>query len=100
MRNVRRRRGRTALIVVGLMLGTAIITASLATGDTMSQTIRSSAIAALGRTDEVVAAKGRRTALGAVGSAGTGARYFPQTLRRPDRAARPRRPGWSTASRR
>ena len=32
----------------GLMLGTTIIAAALATGDTMSQTIRSSAIAALG----------------------------------------------------
>jgi len=57
IRNVRRRRARTALIVVGLMLGTAIIAAALATGDTMSQTIRSSATAALGQTDEVVAAK-------------------------------------------
>ena len=36
VRNARRRPGRSALIVVGLMLGTAIITASLATGDTMS----------------------------------------------------------------
>ncbi len=54
----RRRRGRAALIVAGLMLGTAIITAALATGDTMSQTIRSVAISALGPTDEVVAAKG------------------------------------------
>ena len=44
LRNVGRRRSRGALIVVGLMLGTAIITAALATGDTMSQTIRSGAI--------------------------------------------------------
>ena len=58
VRNASRRRGRAALIVVGLMLATAIFTASLATGDTMSQSIRSSAIAALGRTDEVVGAKG------------------------------------------
>ena len=43
LRNVLRRRGRTALIVVGLMLGTTIIAASLATGDTMSHTIRSTA---------------------------------------------------------
>ena len=77
IRNVRRRRARTALIVVGLMLGTAIIAAALATGDTMSQTIRSSATAALGQTDEVVAAKGLEEAL-AMESGGTASRYFPQ----------------------
>ena len=40
VRNVGRRRARSALIVVGLMLGTTIIAAALATGDTMSHTIR------------------------------------------------------------
>jgi putative ABC transport system permease protein len=77
LRSMSRRRGRSALIVAGLMLGTAIITAALATGDTMSQTIRSLAVSALGRTDEVVAPKGIG-AVFATGSAGTGARYFPQ----------------------
>src|ERR671936_1663968 len=77
VRSVGRRRGRSALIVVGLMLGTAIIAAALATGDTMSTTIRSSAVKALGNTDEVVAAKGLEAALTAQ-SAGTAARYFPQ----------------------
>jgi putative ABC transport system permease protein len=76
VRNVRRRKGRTALIVTGLMLGTAIITAALATGDTMSQTIRSIATSALGQTDEVVAPKGIG-AVFATGTPGTGARYFP-----------------------
>jgi putative ABC transport system permease protein len=76
VRNVQRRRGRSVLIVVGLMLGTAIITAALATGDTMSHTIRSAAVSALGRTDEIVAAKGISTAL-ATASDSTGARYFP-----------------------
>jgi putative ABC transport system permease protein len=80
VRNVGRRRGRSALIVVGLMLGTAIIAAALATGDTMSQTIRSSAINALGRTDEVVAAKGIDASLTFdTGGGATGARYFPQS---------------------
>ena len=46
-----------ALIVVGLMLGTAIIAAALATGDTMTQTIRSSAV--------VVARPDRRARVGA-----------------------------------
>ena len=58
IRNAERRPGRSALIVVGLMLGTAIIAAALATGDTMTQTIRSSAISSLGQTDELVAARG------------------------------------------
>src|SRR5579859_7395506 len=78
VRNLQRRRGRAALIVAGLMLGTTIITASFATGDTMSSSIRASAIAALGRTDEVVGAKGLTASL-AVGSAGTGTRFFPES---------------------
>jgi putative ABC transport system permease protein len=57
VRNVRRRRGRTALIVTGLMLGTTIIAAALASGDTMSHTIRISAIETLGSTDEIVSVK-------------------------------------------
>jgi putative ABC transport system permease protein len=77
VRNARRRPGRSALIVIGLMLGTTIITAALATGDTMSQTIRSSALTALGRTDEVVAAQGVSAEL-ATGAGGTDSRYFPE----------------------
>jgi putative ABC transport system permease protein len=80
VRNVRRRPARSALIVAGSMLGTTIIAAALATGDSMSTTIRSSATAALGRADEVVAARGIGAALGApAGQAGvgTGVRYFP-----------------------
>ena len=77
VRNLKRRRGRTVLIVTGLMLGTAIISAALATGDTMSHTIRASATTALGRTDEVVAPKGIEAAL-ASNNAGTGGAYFPQ----------------------
>src|SRR5512133_2234662 len=77
VRNLRRRRGRTALIVTGLMLGTAIISAALATGDTMSNTIRSTAVTALGRTDEVVAARGVGAALTS-GSGATGGLYFPE----------------------
>ena len=81
VRNARRRPGRSALIVLGLMLGTAIITAALATGDTMSHTIRSAAVQALGPTDEVVAARGMSDALAAEnhgGNGGTAALYFPQ----------------------
>ena len=79
VRNIRRRPGRSALIVVGSMLGTAIIAAALATGDTMGRTVRSSAIAALGQADEVVAAQGVSTALAAGTEGTTGTRYFPQS---------------------
>lgn len=57
-RNVSRRRGRSALIVAGLMLATAIISSSLATGDTMARTIRSSALQSLGQTDQTVVVAG------------------------------------------
>jgi putative ABC transport system permease protein len=88
IRNVRRRPARSALIVTGSMLGTAIIAAALATGDTMSTTIRSTAVTALGRTDEVVAAKGVGAELASDAAGATGARYFPQAYaRRVARAA-------------
>src|SRR6476620_2762835 len=87
IRSLTRRRGRTALIVVGLMLGTTIISAALATGDTMSHTIRTSATTALGQTDEVVGAKGIDAALASENGGGsTGWKYFPQ--RYADRLAR------------
>src|SRR6266511_1837057 len=78
VRNLGRRRARSALIVVGLMLGTTIIAAALATGDTMSHTIRSTATRQLGETDEVVSAKGAAQNIpGELGQA-TGAGYFDQ----------------------
>jgi putative ABC transport system permease protein len=84
VRNVPRRPGRTALIVVGLMLGTTIIAAAMTTGDTMSNTIRSSAVTALGQTDELVSTRGAEDALEAneFGGGGQAAavRYFPETL--------------------
>ena len=81
LRNVGRRRSRGTLIVAGLMLGTAIITAALATGDTMSQTIRSGAMTSLGKTDEVIAVKGIEAALSVQqtgAGAGTATRYLPE----------------------
>lgn len=78
VRNVGRRRARSALIVLGLMLGTTIIAAALATGDTISHTMRASAIKSLGQTDEVIQAQGANPTL-TVNDAGsaTGVRYFP-----------------------
>ena len=72
LRNVTRRRGRTALIVAGLMLGTAIVSAALVTGDTMSHTIRKEAVDALGRTDVIVSARGADADVAAELGAATG----------------------------
>jgi len=83
VRNVGRRRARTALIVAGLMLGTMIIAAALATGDTMSHTIRTSAVRSLGDIDEMVSAHGAKVEPGLAGAAGTGtvrAGYFDQRV--------------------
>jgi putative ABC transport system permease protein len=76
VRNVGRRRGRSALIVLGLMLGTAIIAAALATGDTMSRTIRSSATASLGNADERISVRGAEVDLPVESGAPTGSLYF------------------------
>src|SRR5512134_2207885 len=78
VRNVGRRRARSALIVVGLMLGTAIIAAALVTGDTMNNTIRATAVDALGETDETIAPKGAVDDIpGALGAA-TGTGWLPE----------------------
>jgi len=77
VRNIPRRRARSALIVAGLMLGTAIIAAALATGDTMSHTIRSTVLTSLGETDELVSVKGTDVESIAIGDAPQTA-YFPE----------------------
>jgi putative ABC transport system permease protein len=79
LRNVPRRRGRSALIVAGLMLGTAIIAAALATGDTMSHTIRSSVVTSLGQTDELVSVKGTDVESNAIGDS-TRVAYFKEEI--------------------
>jgi putative ABC transport system permease protein len=79
VRNVGRRRGRSALIVVGLMLSTAIIAAALGTGDTMGRTIRESVLSALGNSDEWITVKGAPSIL-AFGNEGTGSQTFNQNV--------------------
>lgn len=54
LRHIPRRRAQTALVVVGLMLSTTIVTTALGTGDTMSHAIRTVVTASLGRTDELI----------------------------------------------
>jgi len=56
VRNIPKRPAQTALIIIGLMLSTVIITAAFSTGDTIVYTIRSIASDALGNTDEIVSA--------------------------------------------
>ena len=81
IRKLTRRPGRTALIVVGLMLGTVIITAAFGTGDTMTNTIRSSTLTSLGYVDEVISVHGagKPNSPDAKGSA-TNVNYFDQAL--------------------
>jgi len=78
VRNLTRRRGRSAVIVLGLMLATAIIASALSTGDTMSSTIRSTVFRTLGNTDEVVGVHRSDTG-GAMYAEAVQATYFPAT---------------------
>ncbi len=79
LRNVPRRRGRTALIVTGLMLATTIIAAAMATGDTMSKTVRAYVVTSLGHTDELVSVRGTDVESIAVGES-TQVAYFPEDV--------------------
>jgi putative ABC transport system permease protein len=54
LRNISRRRGEAVLVIVGSLLGTAIITASFVVGDTVEASIRDGARTSLGPIDESV----------------------------------------------
>ncbi len=54
VRNIPRRRAQTVLIVVGLMLATLLFSASFATGDTLSHSVRVLVVKQLGHLDETV----------------------------------------------
>ena len=76
VRNMARRRARTAIIVGGLMLGTMIIASALGFGDIMSSTARTSVITSWGQTDEVVSARAVDAPdIASIGQS-TGARYL------------------------
>jgi putative ABC transport system permease protein len=80
VRSATRRPGRSALIVLGLMLGTAIIAAALTTGDTMNHTVRATAVDALGSTDETMAPRGAVDDIpGALGAA-TGTSWLDESV--------------------
>jgi len=55
IRNIPRRKAQTVLIMVGLMLSTLIIAASLTTGDTLDYSIKRSTYQGLGQTDITIA---------------------------------------------
>lgn len=80
LRNISRRRGRIVLIVLGLMLGTLLISAAFSTGDTMTHTIRSSVLTSLGNVDEVVSVKGSDIGGDTFFEAPPNINYFDQTL--------------------
>lgn len=62
VRNIPKRPAQTALIVLGLMLSTVLVTAAFSTGDTVGYTVRSLSVKALGHTDEVVKVRDAQTA--------------------------------------
>ena len=53
-RNLPRRKQETILIILGLMLATMITSAAFGTGDTITHSIRASAVDGLGEIDEVI----------------------------------------------
>jgi putative ABC transport system permease protein len=65
LRNIPRRRAQTALIVVGLMLASLIITASMTVGDTLSYSLQSIEMRQIAGLDEAVARSASQTAAGA-----------------------------------
>ncbi|MCC7366345.1 MAG: ABC transporter permease [Dehalococcoidia bacterium] len=54
LRNIPRRKGQTALIVVGLMLSTVIMSAAFGTGDTLSTSVTEEVYGILGEADEII----------------------------------------------
>ena len=76
LRNIPRRPAQTALIVVGLMLSTLIISSALGTGDTMNHSIRLGATKGLGEIDELLTAN-LASGLGRPGGLTGSSPYFP-----------------------
>ncbi len=54
VRNIGRRKGNTAIVAIGLMIGTAIITASLVIGDTMDNMVDTLIVEGMGEVDLLV----------------------------------------------
>ena len=54
LRNIPRRKGQTALIIVGIMISTLIMASAFGTGDAITFSIRKSAVDSLGTIDEII----------------------------------------------
>ena len=80
IRNATRRRGRSVLIIVGLMLATTIIASALGTGDTMGRTVRFTVLRSLGAQDEWVTVKTAKATTPVAVGASTGADVFDQRV--------------------
>ncbi|MFW6174296.1 MAG: ABC transporter permease, partial [Chloroflexota bacterium] len=81
LRNIPRRRAQTVLIVLGLMLSTVIISASLSIGDTVTSSIRNVALGGIGESDlrvRTVSASGQDLEPGGNPSAFLGDTYMGQ----------------------
>ncbi|HEX7102099.1 MAG TPA: ABC transporter permease, partial [Nitrolancea sp.] len=77
MRNIPRRPAQTALIIIGLMLSTLIVSAALTTGDTLNNTITGEVYRVIGNTDElVVLSPGNKDS----NDTSVGSAYFPQDV--------------------
>ena len=70
MRNVRRGRGRTALLIAGLLVGTTIVSGSLVVGDTVQQLVYHYTYIGAGFDDEAISAESNSGGLG----------YFPYSV--------------------
>ena len=57
LRNIPRRTAQSILIIIGLMLSTTIIAASLGIGDTVNHSIKMTVFNSLGKTDETITAR-------------------------------------------
>ncbi len=85
LRNAVRRPRETLLVVLGSLLGTAIMTGSFVIGDTFDASVRRGAYEQLGPVDEVVSSNGF-----AAGAPGSGrVRRFPRRRRRRRAATHP-----------
>jgi len=76
-RNLPRRKANTVLTVLGLMLAAMIFSASFATGDTLTYSIRSIAVDYIGQVDEMVMAEGTQINDQQQMDNAAGTRYFP-----------------------
>ncbi len=57
IRNILRRKGYAAIVIIGLMIGTGVISSSLVIGDTMDKMIETEILRSYHKTDEIITGK-------------------------------------------